>query len=106
MARAWARNEEEKMGMFDDAMKNAVPGGNLAAPIAVAVGALVLGKLFSGGGAAPAAHHPAPAPPPVAGRPVGGATPLPREIPNTRPRPAGQYPVRPGGRRPRHPPPG
>ncbi len=25
--------------MFDDAMKNAVPGGNLATPIAVAVGA-------------------------------------------------------------------
>ena len=30
--------EEEAMGMFDDALKNAVPGGNLATPIAVAVG--------------------------------------------------------------------
>ena len=41
------------MGLFDDAMKNAVPGGNLATPIAVAAGALILGKLF-GGGSAPA----------------------------------------------------
>ncbi|MBV9290789.1 MAG: DUF937 domain-containing protein [Hyphomicrobiales bacterium] len=38
------------MGFFDDAMKNSVPGGNLAAPIAVAAGALLLGKLFGGGG--------------------------------------------------------
>ena len=37
------------MGLFDDAMKNAVPGGNLATPIAVAAGALILGKLFGGG---------------------------------------------------------
>ena len=51
------------MGMFDDALKNAVPGGNLATPIAVAAGALILGKLF-GGGSSPA---PAPsAPPPSA----------------------------------------
>lgn len=47
------------MGMFDDAMKNAVPGGNLATPIAVAVGALVLGKMF-GGSAAPGQAAPAP----------------------------------------------
>ena len=33
------------MASFDDALKNAVPGGNLATPIAVAVGALILGKL-------------------------------------------------------------
>ena len=39
------------MGAFDDAMKNAVPGGNLATPIAVALGALILGKMFSGGSA-------------------------------------------------------
>src|SRR6516225_10949874 len=53
------------MGAFDDAMKNAVPGGNLATPIAVALGALVLGKLF-GGGSAPApapGRVPPPAPP-------------------------------------------
>jgi uncharacterized protein YidB (DUF937 family) len=48
------------MGLFDDAFKNAVPGGNLATPIAVAVGALVLGKLFSGGSAGPAAPAPQP----------------------------------------------
>ena len=36
------------MASFDDAMKNAVPGGNLATPIAVAVGALILGKMFGG----------------------------------------------------------
>ena len=51
------------MGLFDDAMKNAVPGGNLATPIAVAAGALILGKLF-GGGSAPAPGQAAPAPPP------------------------------------------
>jgi uncharacterized protein YidB (DUF937 family) len=41
------------MASFDDAIKNAVPGGNLATPIAVAVGALILGKMF-GGSSAPA----------------------------------------------------
>jgi uncharacterized protein YidB (DUF937 family) len=53
------------MGAFDDAMKNAVPGGNLATPIAVAVGALILGKMFSGSAApppAPGRAAPAPAP--------------------------------------------
>jgi uncharacterized protein YidB (DUF937 family) len=54
------------MGAFDDAMKNAVPGGNLATPIAVAVGALLLGKMF-GGGSAPS---PAPAPGRVAPPPT------------------------------------
>ncbi len=49
------------MASFDDAMKNAVPGGNLATPIAVAVGALILGKIF-GGGSAPASAPPAPTP--------------------------------------------
>jgi uncharacterized protein YidB (DUF937 family) len=44
------------MGLFDDALKNAVPGGNLATPIAVAAGALILGRLFGGGSA------PSPAP--------------------------------------------
>jgi uncharacterized protein YidB (DUF937 family) len=55
------------MGAFDDAMKNAVPGGNLATPIAVAVGALILGKMFGGSSApspAPAPSRPAPAPAP------------------------------------------
>jgi uncharacterized protein YidB (DUF937 family) len=50
------------MGAFDDAMKNAVPGGNLATPIAVAVGALILGKMFGGSSAPSPAPTPAPAP--------------------------------------------
>ena len=62
------------MGAFDDAMKNAVPGGNLATPIAVAVGALLLGKFF-GGGSAPA---PAPAP----SRPTT-PPPVPTNVPAT-----------------------
>ena len=53
------------MASFDDAMRNAVPGGNLATPIAVAVGALILGKMF-GGGSSPAPSAPVPAP----GQPV------------------------------------
>jgi len=67
------------MGMFDDALKNAVPGGDLATPIAVAAGALILGKLF-GGRSAPA---PSPAAPPQsvptnvpAGSLVGGLSDL------------------------------
>ncbi len=42
------------MGMFDDAFSNAVPGGNMAKPLMIAAGALLLGKMFSGGGTAPA----------------------------------------------------
>jgi uncharacterized protein YidB (DUF937 family) len=49
------------MGWFDDNLKNAVPGGNLATPIAVAAGALILGKLF-GGGSSPASSPAAPPP--------------------------------------------
>ena len=52
------------MAMFDDAMKNAVPGGNLATPIAVAVGALLLGKFFGGSSAPTAAPGPARSAPP------------------------------------------
>jgi uncharacterized protein YidB (DUF937 family) len=59
------------MGMFDDAMKNAVHGGNLATPIAVAAGALLLGKLL-GGSSAPAPAPSAPAP-----------QPLPTDVPHT-----------------------
>jgi uncharacterized protein YidB (DUF937 family) len=58
------------MGWFDDNLKNAVPGGNLAAPIAVAAGALILGKLF-GGGSSPA---PSPAAPPPS---------VPTNVPNS-----------------------
>jgi uncharacterized protein YidB (DUF937 family) len=57
--------------MFDDAMKNSVPGGNLAAPIAVAVGALVLGKLFGGGGS----QTQSPSPPAQAPQPVPANAP-------------------------------
>jgi uncharacterized protein YidB (DUF937 family) len=54
------------MGLFDDALKNAVPGGDLATPIAVAAGALILGKLFGGSSApSPAPQQAAPAPPPL-----------------------------------------
>ncbi|MGO9006934.1 MAG: YidB family protein [Beijerinckiaceae bacterium] len=58
------------MGMFDNALKNAVPGGNLATPIAVAVGALLLGQLFSGRSSAPAAAPASPSP--AAPSPQGG----------------------------------
>jgi uncharacterized protein YidB (DUF937 family) len=43
------------MGFFDDA----VPGGDIAKPLMLAVGALVVGKMLSGGGSA----SPAPAAP-------------------------------------------
>lgn len=63
------------MGLFDNALSGAIPGGNLATPIAVAVGALVLGKLFGGSGAAPS---PAPqtAAPAASGGLLGGLTDL------------------------------
>ena len=64
------------MGLFDDAMKNAVPGGNLATPIAVAAGALILGRLLGGGGS-PAA------PPQPASRPT--PTPTPTPVPTNAP---------------------
>jgi uncharacterized protein YidB (DUF937 family) len=70
------------MGTFDDALKNAVPGGNLATPIAVAVGALILGKIFGGRSApaqAPAAPTPSVAPASTgapAGSLIGGLTDL------------------------------
>jgi uncharacterized protein YidB (DUF937 family) len=59
------------MGAFDDAMKNAVPGGNLATPIAVAVGALLLGKFFSGSSAPSAPAQSAPPPPVPTNVPAG-----------------------------------
>ena len=59
------------MGLFDDALKNAVPGGDLATPIAVAAGALILGHFLGGHGAAPAPAAPAPAAP-AAPLPQGG----------------------------------
>ena len=50
------------MSFFDDALKEAVPGGDLTTPIAIAAGALLLHHFMSGHASAPA---PAPAPPPA-----------------------------------------
>jgi uncharacterized protein YidB (DUF937 family) len=59
------------MGFFDDALKSAVPGGDLATPIAIAAGALILGHFFGGSGASPAPAAPATAAP-AAPAPQGG----------------------------------
>jgi uncharacterized protein YidB (DUF937 family) len=61
------------MASFEDAMKNAVPGGNLATPIAVALGALILGKMFGGGSSTPSPGQaaPTPAPPVPTNAPAG-----------------------------------
>ena len=53
------------MSFFDDALKGAVPGGDLATPIAIAAGALLLHH-FMGGGASAPAPAPASAPDPQA----------------------------------------
>ncbi len=37
------------MGMFDDALKKSVPGGNLTKPLIIATGALILAKWLGGG---------------------------------------------------------
>jgi uncharacterized protein YidB (DUF937 family) len=65
---------EKKMGLFDNALKGAVPGGDLAAPIAIAAGALLLGKMFGGSGAAAPAPQPTAAP--AGGGLLGGLTDL------------------------------
>lgn len=61
------------MGLFDDSLKNSVPGGNLATPIAIAAGALILGKLFGGSSRTPAA--------PAA--PTPDALPAPTDAPSS-----------------------
>ena len=85
------------MGMFDDALKNAVPGGNLATPIAVAVGALILGKLFGGGwlraGAVPLLRRQIPTNAPSTSV-IGGLSDLIGKLTAGR-RPAGQFLGRP-----------
>lgn len=53
------------MGMFDDALKNAVPDGNIAKPLIIAAGALLLAKMFSHHSAPEAAPQPVPMPQPV-----------------------------------------
>ena len=46
------------MGIFDDALKNSVPGGNITKPLIIAAGALILGKMLSGRGAQPEEAQP------------------------------------------------
>jgi uncharacterized protein YidB (DUF937 family) len=55
------------MGIFDDA----VPGGSIATPVMVALGALLVGKMMGGLGGS-AAPQPAPTPQPSAGGMLGG----------------------------------
>ena len=50
------------MGFFDDTLKNVVPGGDVATPIAIAAGALLLHHFMSGSSAPAAPSTPAPAP--------------------------------------------
>ncbi len=56
------------MSFFDDALKGAVPGGDLTTPLAIAAGALLLHH-FMGGSSTPAAP---PAPTPAGAPPSGG----------------------------------
>ncbi len=67
------------MGFFDDALKDSVPGGDLTKPIAIAAGALLLGRLLGGGqAAAPPASPADPAAPPTSagGGLLGGLSDL------------------------------
>jgi uncharacterized protein YidB (DUF937 family) len=59
------------MSYFDDALKGAVPGGDLATPIAIAAGALLLHHFFGQSSTPAPAPPPQAAPPPPAG-PTGG----------------------------------
>jgi uncharacterized protein YidB (DUF937 family) len=63
--------EEIFMGMFDDAMKNSVPGGDLTTPIAIAAGAMLLKYMFGGSSA------PTPTPTPRAPAPIPTSYSLP-----------------------------
>ena len=62
------------MGLFDNALKDAVPGGNLTKPLIIAAGALILSKMLGGGklSDAPAAPTPQPAPTSASGSGDGG----------------------------------
>jgi uncharacterized protein YidB (DUF937 family) len=62
------------MGLLDDVLGSAVPGGNLAKPIAVAAAALLAGRAMGafGGGSAAASPPPTAAPPATSGQPQGG----------------------------------
>jgi uncharacterized protein YidB (DUF937 family) len=73
---------EDKMGLFDNAFKGAIPGGDLATPIAIAAGALLLGKMF-GGSSAPTAPAPQPGAAPAGGGLLGGLTDLVQKFQNS-----------------------
>lgn len=61
------------MGYLDDALKTAVPGGNLTKPLMIAAGLLLASKMFGGSKpAAPAAPAPAPAEDDADGGLIGG----------------------------------
>jgi uncharacterized protein YidB (DUF937 family) len=51
------------MSSLDDAVNEAVPGGNFAKPLLIAVGALILGRMFGGSKEEPPAQIPQSAPP-------------------------------------------
>jgi uncharacterized protein YidB (DUF937 family) len=71
------------MGLFDDALKNAVPGGDLTTPIAIAAGALLLGKMFGGSSSAPApAPQTSAAPAGAGGGLLGGLSGLVQKLQN------------------------
>ena len=71
------------MGLFDDALKDAVPGGNVAAPLAIAAGALLLGKYLSNRSSAPQTQPAAPAPAaPQGGGLFGGLNDLVQKFQN------------------------
>ena len=57
------------MGFFDDAVQDAVPGGSLAKPIAIAIGALLLKNMLSRKSEPVEAPAPSPSPslPPLGG---------------------------------------
>lgn len=60
------------MGLFDDALGKAVPGGSIAKPLMIAAAALLAARMFGGKDAAPQAPQQAPAPADVDGGLIGG----------------------------------
>ncbi|WP_413991372.1 YidB family protein [Labrys okinawensis] len=66
------------MGFFDNAVNNAVPNGNIAKPLIIAAGALLLAKMLHGGSSASTDNSqasipaPVPAPAPAPSAPQAG----------------------------------
>lgn len=50
------------MGLLDDALGNAVPGGNLSKPLMIALGALLVGKMLHGSSSSAAPPQPTASP--------------------------------------------